>query len=95
MIPVTSVIASSTTHENLVREVETVAASEVPATAPGVPATKRQFWTVKNKHTTWVDIQCFVLERKVTVCSHSTVLLAQQCIDGSGCAFGTPVGKLN
>jgi hypothetical protein len=35
-----------------------------------------------------------VVDRYVTVCSHTSKHWAEECVQGVSCAYGTPVGKL-
>jgi hypothetical protein len=51
------------------------------------------FWAKLNTHTALFEIYTTMMGRDVIVCRHKTLALTQECIDGKGCAFGTPVGR--
>ena len=76
----------STTHASLPctvttkREMETVAAPEA-------------ITVEKNYVTNRFEVHATVLDRRVTVCSHITSKLADDCARGIGCAYGKPIGS--
>jgi hypothetical protein len=64
------------------------------------------FFVVYNPHTNHYDVQItkrelfegrlrVTIDRQVTVCSHSSKHLAEDCVQGISCAYGTPVGRLS